>query len=107
MSTGVRVGFDVERSLAGPFSGVAQTIGSALTKNPVIIVFDNQSTVSIALSVDGTNTFKTLVSGEAFVLDLRTNSGTTRTYTIDLGTQFFATGTGGTGNMTIASFYAY
>jgi hypothetical protein len=107
MSTGARVGFDVERVLAGPFSGIAQTIGSAITKNPVIIVFDNQSTVSVALSVDGTNTFKTLVSGEAFVLDLRANIGKAPNYTVDLGTQFFGTGTGGTGNMTVAIFYSF
>jgi hypothetical protein len=84
-----RVGFDTERALAATsFNGTFQFVGSALTENPVVIVFDNQSDVSVPLSVDGVNTWKTFSAGEAFVLDLRANHGMASTYTIDLGTRF-------------------
>lgn len=101
-----RVGFDTERILAAPFTGVSQTIGTALTVNPVIIVFDNQSTVSVAISVDGVNTWKTFVTGEAMLLDLRSNHGIAPNYTIDIGTQFSGIGSAGTGQFSISVIYA-
>lgn len=103
----LRVGFDAERSRAAPFSGSAQTVGSALTVNPVVIVFDNQSTVSAAISIDGgSTTWKTFSAGQCFVLDLYANKGGEKTYTIPIGTQFTVTATGGTGSFRISIIYA-
>ena len=101
-----RAVFDTERTVTAPFTGSFQTIGSALTHNPVIIIFDNQSTVAVAISVDGTNTWKTFTSGEALVLDMRGNKGIAPNFTIDKGTQFYGLGTAGTGLFSIAIIYA-
>lgn len=101
-----RMGFDVERTLTAPFTGVAQAIGSSLTENPVTIIFDNQSTVDVAIGINTTSTWKTFVAGEVFVLDCRANHGNAPNWTIDIGTQFYGTGTGGTGSFRISINYA-
>lgn len=103
-----RVGFDTERSRAATtFNGTYQTIGTALTENPVVIVFDNQTDVSVPLSVDSTNVWKTFSAGEAFVLDLRANHGLASNYTIDVGTQFSTNASVGTsGSFRISIVYA-
>jgi hypothetical protein len=103
-----RVGFDTERSLAASsFNGSYQFIGSALTHNPVVIVFDNQTDVAVPLSADGVNTWKTFSAGEAFVLDLRANHGIASNYTIDIGTSFSTNAAVGTsGSFRISIVYA-
>lgn len=84
-----RCQFETERSRASTtFTGSYLNIGSALTKNPVIIIFDNQTDVDVPLSIDGTNTWKTFSAGEALVLDLRANHGIAANFTFDIGTQF-------------------
>lgn len=103
----VRVGWDVERTVTGPFTGSAQNLGTALSENPVVVIFDNQSTVDVALSVDGgVSIWKTFSAGEAFVLDLRANHGNATNYTIDIGTQFSVTATDGTGSFRLTILYA-
>ena len=102
----LRCGFDTERSVTAAFSGSFQTLGSVLTQNPVIMIFDNQSTVSVEVSVDGVNTWKTFSAGEALVLDLRGNHGIAANFTVDLQTQFYVKGTGGTGSFRLSILYA-
>lgn len=104
-NTSQRVGFETERSVAAPFSGVSQNVGSALTNNPVIAIFDNQSTVEAGLYANGI-LFKTFSAGETFVLDLRANHGIAANYTIDENTQFSIIATGGTGFFRICILYA-
>ena len=101
----IRVGFDTERSRAGAFSGSFQTLGSTLTQNPAIMIFDNQTTVDVEVSVDGTNTWKTFDAGSAMVLDLRANNGLAANYSVDIGTQFYVRGTGGTGSFYLSILY--
>ena len=99
------VGFDTERVVTGAFTGVAQNLGNPLGFNPVIAVFDNQSTVEIAVAADGV-TWKTFEAGEAMVLDFRANNGIAANYTVSLNTQFTVTGTGGTGSFRLSILYA-
>lgn len=103
-----RVGFDTERSLAATsFDSTYNFIGSALSVNPVIIIFDNQTDVDVPLSVDGSNTWKTLTAGEAMILDLRANHGNAPNYTIDKGIRFSTNAAVGTsGSMRISVVYA-
>lgn len=89
-----RVGWDIERSLSAPFAGTYVPLGGPLEFNPRVIVFDNQAAVTVTLSVDGVNTWKTFTAGEVFVLDLSANHGNAPNYTIDLGTQFFVSDPG-------------
>lgn len=90
--------------LTGVMTGAAVKIGT-LSQSPVIIIFDNQGTVAVAISVDGgTTTWKTFPGGEALVLDLRGNHGIAPNYTFDVGTTF--TGTGASGTFSISYIYA-
>lgn len=102
---GARVVFDTERSVAGPFTGVAQNLGTPVTSSPVLIVMDNQSTVSVQLVVNGA-VWKTFSAGEALVLDLRANAAHAPTFAVDANTQFQVIGTAGSGIFSLAILYA-
>lgn len=97
---------DTERSVTGPFTGSFQTLGSALAVNPVIMIFDNQSDVSVEVSTDGTNTWKTFSAGEALVLDLRANHGIGANFSFPISTQFYVRGTAGTGSFRLSILFA-
>lgn len=104
INIGQRAGFAPELSLAmtGSFVKIGQLIF-----NPVIIIFDNQGTGSMAISVDGgTTTWRTFPAGEALVLDLRAAHGIASNYTFDLGTTFFGNGVVGSGTFSISYIYA-
>ena len=103
-----RVGWDTERTRASTtFNGTFLAIGTPLDVNPVVLVWDNQTDVPVAISVDGINIWKTFAPGEAFVLDLRANHGIAANYTIDIGTTFFTnSAVGTTGSFRISIIYA-
>lgn len=96
---------DTERSVTGPFSGSSQNLGAVLSVNPIIAIFDNQSTVDIQVYI-GSVLWKTFQAGEGLVLDLRGNHGITDTYTLSIGTQIAIIGTGGTGSFRLSILYA-
>ncbi len=97
-----RAGFAAE--LTAVMTGVAVKIGT-LTQSPVQIIFDNQGTVAIAISVDGgTTTWRTFPGGEALILDMRGNHGIAPNFTMDVGTTFH--GTGASGTFSISYLYA-
>lgn len=90
--------------LSAVMTGSSVVIGTLLF-NPVIIIFDNQGTVPIAISVDGgATTWRTFPGGEAIVLDLRAASGVAPNYTFDVGTTF--SGNGASGTFSISYTYA-
>lgn len=90
--------------LTGVMTGSAVKIG-ALLYNPVLIIFDNQGTVPVAVSVNGgSTTWRTFPGGEALVLDLRDKIGLASNFTFDEGTVF--TGTGASGTFSISYIYA-
>lgn len=97
-----RCGFAPE--LTETMTGSWVEIGT-LDFNPVVIIFDNQSSVSVAISIDGgTSTWKTFAAAEALVLDLRSQHGSAPNFTIDVGTTFF--GNGASGDFFISYIYA-
>src|SRR3990167_324729 len=102
-----RVGFGTERSLASTsFNGDYQVIGTPLDQSPTVIIFDNSSDVSVPLSIDGVNTWRTFPAGEAVLLDLRANHGNAPNYSIDNGTQFYTNAAVGTsGSISISFIY--
>jgi len=96
-----RAGFPEE--LIATMTGSFVLIGT-LEFSPNIIIFDNQGTVAIEISIDGgTTVWKTFPGGEALVLDLTTNRGTAADYTFDKGTSFY--GNGASGDFSIAYIY--
>jgi hypothetical protein len=97
-----RAGFPSE--LSAEMTGSFVTIGT-LTANPVIIIFDNQGTDSVAISINGgATTWRTFPGGEAIVLDLRAANGVAPNYTFDIGTTF--SGNGASGTFSISYIYA-
>lgn len=97
-----RAGFPAE--LRATMTGSFVKIGTLLFV-PTIIIFDNQGTVDVAISLDGTTTWRTFPAGEALLLDLRANHGNAPNYAIDLGTTFY--GNGASGDFSISYTYAF
>lgn len=102
---GARVVFDTERSVTGPFTGIAQNLGTPLTSAAVLIIMDNQSSVAVQVVVNG-NVWKTFSAGEALVLDLRGNAAHAATFAADANTQFQVIGTAGAGIFSLSVLYA-
>lgn len=97
-----RAGFPAE--LATTMTGSFVMIGT-LSQSPVQIIFDNQGTVPVAISVDGgTTTWRTFPGGEALILDMRGNHGIAPNFTMDVGTTFY--GNGASGTFSISYLYA-
>ncbi len=96
-----RAGFPTE--LTAVMTGSFVLIGTLL-QNPVQIIFDNQGTAPIAISVDGVNTWRTFPAGEALILDMRGNHGIAANFTMDIGTTFY--GNGASGTFSISYLYA-
>ncbi len=96
--------FDFADELTASMTGSFALIGT-LTQNPVIIIFDNQGTVPIAISKNGgTSTWRTFPAGEALVLDLRAAHGLAPNGTFRTGTTFH--GNGASGTFSISYIYA-
>ena len=82
--------------LKATMTGSFVLIGT-LVASPVIIIFDNQGTASVALSINGgVSTWRTVPAGEAVLLDLRANHGVAPNFTIANGTSFWGNGASGT-----------
>ncbi len=90
--------------LTAEMDGSYVSIGT-LIQNPVIIIFDNQGTVPVAISTDGGDTtWRTFPAGEALILDLRGNHGIASNFSFDIGTTF--SGNGASGTFSISYVYA-
>jgi len=91
--------------LAATMTGSAVAIGT-LAVNPVILIFDNQGTVPVAIYVNGTDAphlWRTFPAGEALILDLRANHGLAANYTPSIGTTFYGLGASGTFSISYTS----
>ena len=102
-----RAAVETERSLdSTSFDGTDIPIGPPLAHPPVIMVFDNQTDVSVPLYVN-TVLFKTFSAGDVFVLDMRANHGQAANFGFDEGTRFSTDASvGTTGSMRISVIYA-
>lgn len=101
-----RLSFDTEMSVTAPFTASAQLLG-VLANEPVLILFKNQSNVSVFLADnDGATKGTTMVAGEEIIMDLRANNGVAVNMGFPIGTPFFVTGTGGTGSFKVSILYA-
>lgn len=81
-------------------TGSQVTVGT-LIANPCKIIFDNQSSAPVALTMSSlgtSSTWHTFPAGEAIILDNDLEA-------FPLGTTFYATGTNGTGNFSISYTY--
>lgn len=90
---------------ASTFTGSYQTLGSALTVAPAIIIIQNDCDADVALSDDGTNDGLTVPQGVRLVLDMRANHAKDWEFTFRVGTQFYVNGTAGTGTFRMSLIY--
>lgn len=84
--------------LSAVMTGSAVLIGT-LPYNPVKLILDNQSSVSIAIYINGTdaaNLWHTFPAGEAMILDDDLSA-------LPIGTRFY--GVGASGTFSISYFY--
>lgn len=87
-------------------TGGADLIGTLLN-NPVMIIFDNQSSQSIQiLRNQTTDVWRTFPAGEALVLDMRAAHGIASNYTFSIGDTFYAKGSAGAAVFSISYLYA-
>jgi len=86
-------------------SGTPSVIG-VLAENPVMIVFDNQSTTSVGISNSTDFVWRTFPPGEGIILDMVANKGLADTFTFKVGTTIYATGTAGVGNFSVSFIFA-
>ncbi len=96
-----------QRAVAAPelietMTGSTVEIGSFLYP-PVIVIFDNLSTVAVTIYVDGVQ-WKTFSAGTALVLDLRAAHGLAANYAFDRGTVI--SGNGASGDFSVSYLYA-
>src|SRR3990167_11859 len=99
--------FDTELSVnAATFDGTAKLIGT-LSNNPVMILFKNQTTVSVFLA-DNTGATKgtTMAESEEIIIDCDANRALAAHRSWPVGTSFYATGVAGTGSFKISVIYA-
>lgn len=92
--------------LTASMTGANVLIGT-LIHNPVLMIFDNQGTSSVTLSVNdstGATVWRTFTAGEALTLDLRSQHGIASNFTADIGTSFY--GKGASGTFSISYIYA-
>lgn len=97
----VRAKFGLQRTCTAPFTGSYQTVGAAMDSIPNILILDNQSTVAVTISFDGTRDWKTFAPGQALVVDFASDS-----LLVEQATQVYLKGTGGTGTFYLSIVYA-
>lgn len=90
---------------AATFTGSFQVL-DPLPKAPVVLIIQNDTTVTVTMSQDGVLNALTLVSGTKLVLDMRANHGIAPNWTFGEGINFFVKGTAGTGLFKIATIFA-
>ena len=86
-------------------TGGFDVIGT-LDFNPVQIIFDNQSSVDIGISKNGSSIWHTFPAGEAIILDMRGNHGIADNFSFPVGTTFYAQGAAGANAFSISYTYA-
>lgn len=98
--------FDALRTIdSSTFTGSYQAVGTKLSVNARIVIFQNNSNQTVTISTDGTTDMLQLLTMERVVFDLNTNHSLPLMFSFPPGTQFYAKGSAGTGNFNISLIY--
>lgn len=87
-------------------TGSYQAVGTPLVHESRVLLFVNESTVTVTVSWDGTTAAFRLVAGAQFVFDETSNAVSNSVLVTSAGTQFYVKGSAGAGDITISTFYA-
>lgn len=90
---------------ATTFTGSYQVLGDPITVAPAIIIIQNDTTVDVTLSDDGTTNGITVPVGVRLVLDMRANHPKDWEFTFPVNTQFYVDAAAGTGNFRMSLIY--
>lgn len=88
-----------------PFTD-ALLFDSPITNPSRVLLFVNNSGVSVTISWDGTNDAFVLLAGAAFTFDESANAVANAVLVTSAGTQFYAKGVASTGFVYLSTFYA-
>jgi hypothetical protein len=101
-----RAKFGAIRSIAAStFTGSFQAVGIPLDVNPRMLIIQNDTSVSVTFTDSlTTGSAMELISKERLVLDLNANRNNT-IFSWPLGTQFYVSGSAGTGTFKISVIY--
>jgi hypothetical protein len=101
-----KLAFDTQMVVTGPLTGTPQLLG-VLQNEPVMILFKNQTTVTVFLADNaGATKGTTMGASEEIILDCRANHGRADNMGFPIGTPFYVTGTGGSGSFYVSILYA-
>lgn len=97
---------DAIRSIdSATFTGNYQTVGTVLTRGARIIKFTNLSNVTVTLSWDGVNDHEILPTNSFVLIDVSGAKENAQFLEVQMGTQFYAKGSAGTGSFYISVYY--
>lgn len=104
-----QVDYEELRSIdSSTFTGDYQAIGGPLLNPAVLVKIVNNSTSLVTVSLDG-STDHDVVPGQSFTLyDYATNrSNKSSTFAVPVGTQYYVSGSVGTGSVYLVVQYAF
>lgn len=97
---------EVLRSIdSATFTGSFQAVGTPLLFPSRILKFTNNSSVLVTLSWNGTDANEALPANSFLLLDVASNKELTSAWWAKKGTQFYVSGSAGTGSFYISSYY--
>lgn len=97
---------DTIRSIdSSTFTGNYQTVGIPLANGARIVKFTNLSTVTVTLSWDGVHDHEVLPANSFVLIDVSGARENSQYIEVQMGTQFYAKGSAGTGSFFISVYY--
>jgi|SRR5690349_4981725 len=97
---------DTIRSIdSASFTGNYQTVGTPLSHGARIVKFTNLSNVTATLSWDGVNDNEVLPANSFVLIDVSGARENSQYIEVQVGTQFYAKGSAGTGSFYISVYY--
>lgn len=97
---------DTLRSIdSASFTGNYQALGTPLSNGARIVKFTNASSVTVTISWDGVNDNEILPANSFVLLDVSSNKENSQYIEVKMGTQFYAKGSSGTGNLYLSVYY--
>jgi hypothetical protein len=95
-----------ELTIAGStFTGSFQPLSGTFTHFPSLVIIQNDTNQTVALSADGVNTAISFVSGTKLVLDMQSDRGEADFFSFATGEQWYVSAAAGTGTFHIAYIY--
>ncbi len=100
-----RIAWETLRSLAGPFTGAYQAVGTPLVYPSYILKLVNNSTVLVTISIDGVTDIDVAPANSFWLYDEGKVGNSSQIPAVPAGTQVYIRGTAGAGSVYLVSQY--